>query len=577
MVLVQGDLPETDVDVVVVGSGFGGSVAAYRLAAGGRRVCVLERGKPYPPGSFARSPAAMARNFWDPSAGLHGLFDVWSFSGIDAVVSSGLGGGSLVYANVMLRKDPSWFRQLDPFGTGEEQWPVSYEDLEPHYERVEKFLQVQTVPLDAPGFDLAKAAALRDAAAADGGTWRPAPLAVRFRGEDGRPLLAGPLPEPTYGSLHGRPRRTCRLCGECDIGCNDGAKNTLDHTYLAAASHEGAVISTRTEVRHVRRRDDGRFDVGYVVHVPEAEGRSLDPLSLPVRWVRASSVVVAAGTLGSTYLLLRNRGPLGLRTPALGTRFCGNGDLLGFVRGARRDGAPRLLDGAVGPVISSYVRYPDWADTGSAADLGMYVQDAGYPGFLEWLAEATQATSLAARMMRAAFHRVAGAVTGRTLTNLSAEVSRVLGPARFSSTALPLLGMGRDVPDGVLYLRERRDALDQLESTWSTATSQRYFELMKARMRALALALEGRFDVNPTYVFRRVITVHPLGGCPMGRSASEGVVDGLGRSHEVPGLYVCDGSVLPGPVGPNPSLTIAAFADRMSEAILEPADAAATV
>jgi cholesterol oxidase len=565
--LVSGELPENDVDDLVVGSGFGGSVTAYRLAEAGRRVCVLERGKAYPPGSFPRSPTGIAGNFWDPSAGLHGMFDLWSFAGIDAVVSSGLGGGSLIYANVLLRKDPSWFRQHRPYDEGDEDWPVSYSDLEPHYERVERFLDVQTMPYGTDGFAVPKTDALREAAFGAGAEWRLAPLGVRFRGPDGSPVLAGPLAPTDYGNIHGLPRRTCRLCGECDLGCNDGAKNTLDHTYLSAASALGAAISVRSEVRGLRRLPDGRFAVDYVVHAAEAEGTAVDSAALPVRTVRASRVFLAAGALGSTYLLLRSRTALGLRSPALGTRFCGNGDLLGFIFGAARNGTPRRLDGSVGPVITSYLRYPDWTDTGAAADLGMYIEDAGYPAFVEWLAEATQAGALVRRAARATGRRVLAALTGRTHTNLSAELARVIGPGQLSSAALPLLGMGRDVPDGTLYLRDPAAALPQLESTWTTATSDRYFAVMCDRMRGLAAALQGRFAVNPTYLLRRVITVHPVGGCPMATHPDAGVVDAYGRVHGVPGLFVCDGSVLPGPVGPNPSLTIAAFADRLCDAL----------
>jgi cholesterol oxidase len=567
--LLSGQVAERDVDDIVIGSGFGGSVAAYRLAEAGRRVCVLERGKAYPPGSFPRSPKGMAANLWDPSAGLHGMFDTWSFTGIDAVVASGLGGGSLIYANVLLRKDASWFRQHQPYDEGDEAWPISYEDLEPHYERVEQFLDVQTLPYDVDGFRLGKTAALRDAAATVGGgaRWDLAPLAVGFRDRDGLPLLAGPLPETPYPNIHGRPRLTCRLCGECDVGCNDGAKNSLDHTYLSAASACGAAVSVRCEVRRLRRLEDGRFAVDYVVHAPDAEGKQTATTSLPLHTVRASRLFLAAGTLGTTYLLLRNRTSLGLASPALGTRFCGNGDLLGFIFGATRNGAPLALDGATGPVISSYVRYPDWTDSGSAGDFGMYIEDAGYPAFADWLAEATQVSSLARRFAAAARHRVVGKLTGRVRTNVSAEVGRLLGPGRLSSSALPLLGMGRDVPDGTLYLRNPEAVMPELESTWSTATSTRYFEVMQERMRALAQALRGRFDVNPTYLFRRVITVHPVGGCPMAAAPNKGVVDPLGRVYGVPGLFVCDASVLPGPVGPNPSLTIAAFADRLCDAL----------
>src|SRR3712207_4253786 len=121
-------------DAVVVGSGFGGSVAAARLAEADRSVCVLERGKPYPPGSFPRSPLGIKNNLWDPSAGLHGMFDLWSFSGLEALVASGLGGGSLIYANVLIREDERWFVKEDLRAGGHEHWPVTRADLDPHYE-----------------------------------------------------------------------------------------------------------------------------------------------------------------------------------------------------------------------------------------------------------------------------------------------------------------------------------------------------------------------------------------------------------------------------------------------------------
>ena len=123
-------------DAVVVGSGFGGSVAAYRLAEAGKRVLVLERGKAYPPGSFPRRPHEVRQAFWDPSEGHHGQFDVWDFKGIGALVGSGLGGGSLIYANVLLRKPEGWFSDVDPTTGRDTPWPVTRAELEPHYDRV---------------------------------------------------------------------------------------------------------------------------------------------------------------------------------------------------------------------------------------------------------------------------------------------------------------------------------------------------------------------------------------------------------------------------------------------------------
>jgi cholesterol oxidase len=140
-----------------------------------------------------------------------------------------------------------------------ETWPVGYDDLEPHYERVERFLDVQEMPFEAaaggdPEFEVPKTRALQMAAKDSSGTWAMAPLGVRFRDADGRPAIGAELPRGAYPNIHrpgspGSGRRTCRMCGECDLGCNEGAKSTLDHTYLSAASHDGAAIHVHTEVR----------------------------------------------------------------------------------------------------------------------------------------------------------------------------------------------------------------------------------------------------------------------------------------------------------------------------------------
>lgn len=216
-------------DAVVIGSGFGGSVTAHRLAAADLSVCVLERGKPYPPGSFPRTPWEMKRAFWDPSKGLHGLYDIWTFRGLEALVSSGLGGGSLIYANVLIRKDAEWFRDVDPT-TGETRpWPITHDDLEPHYEDVEAILGATTYPLERePYRSTPKTIAMQEASQrVPDGEWTLPNLAVSFSEEAGSP---GDQIEEDVDNLHGVPRYTCRLVGECDLGCNFGSKNSLDHT-----------------------------------------------------------------------------------------------------------------------------------------------------------------------------------------------------------------------------------------------------------------------------------------------------------------------------------------------------------
>ena len=379
--------------MVIVGSGFGGAVAAYRFAAAGKRVVVLERGKPYPPGSFPRAPAAMSRNLWDPSEGLYGLFDLWSFRGTGAAVCSGLGGGSLIYANVLLRKPERWFVRESPLpGGGYEHWPVSRADLDPHYDAVERMLQAQRYPFDLPPYDTtAKTRMMRETAERLGLEWELPPLAVAFAPEPGADPVPGlPIPDPGYGNLHGLPRTTCRLRGECDLGCNDGAKNSLDHTYLSAAQHAGADLRTLHEVRALAPAPGGGYVVRYVVHDPRNEGRRTRTRRLPSHTITCDRLVLAAGTLGTTYLLLTCKAEFPGLSHRLGTRFCGNGDLFTMVVRARDDAGRHLsLEGSRGPVITGAIRVPDAADAGRTPPgrRGFYIEDAGYPPFVEWLAE----------------------------------------------------------------------------------------------------------------------------------------------------------------------------------------------
>ncbi|MCK2219178.1 GMC family oxidoreductase [Actinomadura sp. ATCC 31491] len=554
------------VDAVVVGSGFGGSVSAYRLAEAGLRVIVLERGKAYPPGSFARTPHEMGRNFWDPSEGLHGLFDVWTFNGFDSIVSSGLGGGSLIYANVLLRKEERWFVQRESLpGGGYETWPVTRAELDPHYDAVEHMLGATRYPLHAPAYaGTPKTEAMRVAAKNLGLEWELPPLAVSFSPAPQEPPGLGlPIKDPEYGNLHGRPRRTCRLCGECDLGCNDGAKNTLDHTYLSAAKAAGADLRTRHEVRGLRARDGGGYEVTYVEHDPANEGRRTATGRLPLRSITCDLLILAAGTYGTTFLLLRNRAGLpGLNRPVLGRRFSGNGDLLTFL--LPRRGGDRGLDASRGPVITSSMTVPDHLDRPDVLGRGFHVQDGGYAGFVDWLVENTDLTRSVFRtaefLVRAALARLSGTPD----TSLSAELARLLGDGTLSAGSLPLLGIGRDVPDGVMSLRG-----DRLTVDWTTATSKAYFARMRRTMRDIADVLDTRYVDNPLWFFRKVVTVHPLGGAPIGRTRSEGVCGPYGEAFDLPGLYVADGAAMPGPVGPNPSLTIAALADRMCTRLLE--------
>ncbi len=537
---------------------------AYKTAAAKLSVCVLERGKPYPPGSFPRSPRAMTGNFWDPSEGGHGLFQAWASSEIEAVASAGLGGGSLIYANVLIRKDERWFVQPNPVTGAAEEWPVSRAELDPHYDQAERVLAPQRYPLDVePYASTPKTVAFREAAQRAGLDWSLPNLAVTFSNPGHSAIPGEPIAE-AEPNLHGRTRYTCRLVGECDVGCNYGSKNSLDYNYLSMAQREGALLRTRCEVRSFAPHPDGGFSVCYVEHSPDDEGRKTDTAALTLNVVTCDRSVLSAGTFGTTYLLLRNSAHFPLLSKALGTRLSGNGDLLGFIRrpkGWTAKDRDSSFAPSFGPVITSTLRVADTVDGGDGP--GYYIQEGGLPTFAQWALEAADTPNEAIRATRFAAREIWGALRHTPKSDLGGELSLFLGDGEASDGFMILLGMGRDTPNGVMSLRDK-----WLQLHWDLSRSTTYFDRVKATMARLADELDADFEINPLWYLRKVITVHGLGGCPMGRSADDGVVDANGEVFNYPGLFIADGSVMPGPVGPNPSLTIAALSDRFADALI---------
>jgi cholesterol oxidase len=542
-------------DAVVVGSGFGGSVSCYRLRKEGYEVCLLERGKPYPPGSFPRAPFEVNRNFWNPSDGGHGLYQAWSFPGIESVVSAGLGGGSLIYANVMIRKDEKWFVKEQADKPDFEYWPVDRATLEPHYDNVEAILKPQIYPFhDQPYATTPKTIAYKRASEAAQLAWSLPKLAVTFANPGQPPVPGEPITEGTP-NLHGRTRYTCRLVGECDVGCNFGSKNSLDYNYLTLAHALGAVIRTRCEVRSFGPRAGGGYWVRYVEHKSEAEYVKTETSQLAEVEVTADRLILSAGVFGSTYLLLKNRDHLPALSPALGTHFSSNGDLLGFVRGASQN-----LDPTYGPVITSTIRIPDALNGGGSTGRGFYIQEGGFPAFGAWAIETADTPAIAVRALHFAIRRIEAQIAGSPRSDLGGEIEQFLGKANTSAGTMVMLGMGRDSPSGRFSLKDRWLQLD-----WTRDASPDYFNHVKSVMAEISKHLGGEFTVNPLDHFNKTVTVHGLGGCPMGLNANEGVVDSYGRVFNYPGMFVADGSVMPGAVGPNPSLTIAAVADRFAD------------
>lgn len=579
-----------DFDAVIVGSGFGGSVMTYRLAEADMSVCLLERGKPYPPNSFARTPDAMAKNFWDPSKGLYGLFNVWSFKNSGALISSGLGGGSLIYANVLKRKDEKWFKE-DLAEGGYKSWAVQYKQLERHYEEVEKMMNAQKYPLEHQAFaDTKKTLAMIEAAEKlkqenTKCDFELLNLAVSFRrknvwkfGFDNQqnPPIIGAEIEEEFPNIHSVqngfeiPRSTCRRCGECDIGCNYGSKNTLDFTYISAAIHKNpkAKIQTLSEVKEFEPLENGGFRIKYVIHHPE-KFDEISGKSFTEKTITCKYLILSAGTFGTQYLLAKNKNNFPNISQQLGKRYSVNGDLLSFIVKSieQKNGknVPRRLDPSLAPVITSALRFGDDLDENGKLGRGFYVEDGGHPTMINWALEVSGVVGYLKRTVK--FLKI---ILKYNLglwhdADLGSEISDLIGNATTAMSSFPMLAMGRDIPSGNLFLNEGK-----LDCDWSIKQSKEYYNRVREAGRAIAKVLNAEFQDNPSYRwnFQQVLTAHPIGGCALGLNKEDGVINSCGEVFGYKGLYVADGSVMPGPVGPNPSLTIAALSNRFAEHII---------
>ena len=511
---------------MIVGSGFGGGIAACRLAAEAWRVCVLERGRRFEGSDFPKDPWSFPGAIWHPRANPDGVFEVRIMKDVATVTAAGVGGGSLIYANVQLRAP------RDVFDSG---WPAAIDRdvLDPWYDRTEEALEPVATPRDPA---LAKVRAYANMAAAAGTPAKPLPLAVYFGAERDNP----------FG---GTRQSGCQNLGRCVLGCPIHAKNTVDLTYVARAERDGAEVYPMHDVVRIEppARTGERWTVGFE---DRREGRR--------GTVSGRVLVLAAGTLGTTRLLLKNRRRLPRLSDALGSRFSGNGDALGMAfdpNGAGIVGA----DEGVGPTMTTYVDHSD--------DRRLIVADGGLPD--EW--------SFVFRILRGY-----DALTGwrRRLVQLKSVAAglglsdRALRPRdlhldddRSIEDSLVFMIFGRDAADGRMRLTP---ILKRFDVRWSREGSRKVFEDMHRTVDELARAADAEpffaLDAGPLGKF---VTVHPLGGCPMGDDPSESVVDHAGRAHGYDGLVVTDGSAVPTALGVNPSKTIAALAERSVHHLIE--------
>lgn len=540
-------------DVVVVGSGYGGGIAASRLARAGRSVCLLERGRELEPGEYpdTLSEARREMQLETPAGRVGsalGLFDFHVDKDINAVVGCGLGGTSLINANVSLRAVPAVFQ--DPC------WPPELvadlpTRIEEGYQRAEEMLKPQPYPEDWPR--LPKLEALEKSAAAMGKAdrfYRP-PINVTF----------------ADGTNHvGVEQKACINCGDCVSGCNHRAKNTTLMNYLPDARNHGAEIYTRASVRRVEKRDDHWL----VFYQLLGEGR--EKFDAPELFVAADVVVLAAGTLGSTEILLRSRAQGLPLSDALGKRFTGNGDVLAFaydcdqeINGIGFGQRKPASIGPVGPCISGVIDLRDTVEL----DQGFVIEEGSIPGAISPLLPASFAAAA-----------TVGKDTDPGLLDRLQEKGRELlsfirgayhGAVHNTQTYLV---MSHDGAGGRLVLDD-----DRLRIHWPDVGDEPIFETVNGALEQTTVPLGGEFVPDPLWtklLGKSLVTVHPLGGCAIGRSAREGVVDHKSRVfagssgtevHE--GLYVADGSVVPRSLGVNPLLTISALAERACRLLAE--------
>jgi cholesterol oxidase len=536
-------------EVVVVGSGYGGAIAASRMARAKRSVCLLERGREFMAGDFpATQLEGVAQVQYNTGVAQIGsplaLIEVHVNPDVNVVVGCGLGGTSLINANVALKPDGRLWD--DP------RWPAAVRadqaNLDVCYARATTMLGATPVPDDYP--DLPKLDALELSAKRldmSRRFYRP-PITVTFK--DGR-------------NAAGVDQNRCIGCGDCNSGCNHGAKNSTHMNYLPDAVAHGAQIFTGAAVHSVVR--DETRGVWRVRYQPADLKREL--YDAPEMFVTADVVILSAGTLGSTAILLRSQ-EAGLPvSKQLGEHFTGNGDVLAFafntdkvINGVGWGTHPAGDIPPVGPCITGII---DHRDTPNVKD-----------GFV--IEEGSIASPIGLGLMGVL--GVAAPAEGVEMPDPAGDPP-LADEARIAESVLrgPYHGAMRNTQTWLVMAHDDESGQITVESgrprvSWPNAGKQPIYETVEKTLIEATGALGGSYVRNPisSDMFQnRTVTVHPLGGCGMGEDAAHGVVDQAGRVfsgvdgnavHE--GLYVMDGAVVPLSLGVNPLLTISALAER---------------
>ncbi len=532
-------------DALVIGSGYGGGVSASRLARMGMKVALFERGREIQVGDFPDTLMEAQQEFQVSGPGAHvgsktALYDMHIGADIHVLVGCGLGGTSLINANVSLPPDPRVWE--------DRHWPrelIADEALEEGFRRGVAMLRPQPYPNKVR---LDKMQRFKESADALGVKLTTPPINVNFK--DG--VNAANVYQPA-----------CTLCGDCCSGCNVGAKNTTQMTYLPDAVNHGAQIFCETVVSHVEKDGAG----WRVYYSSQLHGR--DAFHAPERSVTADIVVLGAGALGSAEILLRSREAGLSLSDKLGHSFTGNGDVLAFgynndrpVNAIGVGHPPRADVSPPGPCITGAI---DLRGTNRLED-GMIIEEGVVPSGLSQMLPAMFAAN-AVLFGKDTDHGVVDEIAEKARELKSQLLGAYRGAIHHTQT---MLVMAHDSGHGVIELGRQ-----SIEVKWPQAARQDVFKHVEEKLFEVTKAQGGTYVRNPVQfkiLGENLVTVHPLGGCPMGQSRDFGVVnhkcqvfDGdpfsaVDAVHD--GLYVCDGSVVPRPLGVNPLLTITALSER---------------
>ncbi|HTR65466.1 MAG TPA: GMC family oxidoreductase [Terriglobales bacterium] len=524
-----------DFDVIVIGSGFGGAITSCRLAQKNKKVLVLERGNEWTKDTYPR--AVTDQWIWSRQhpEQHHGWTDLRTFKGMAVITGAGVGGGSLIYANV------SAVPPEPVFAAG---WPaeITFQELAPYYATVADVLDLQQVPKNqwSPRVQLMQDGANK---LNEGARFRLADVAVSFDPNLQYDFNNEPdiNKSKTFINKHGAEQGYCAQLGECDIGCRVYAKNTLDKNYLFLARKNGAEIRPLTLVTNIEP-----IAGGYRVYHDELSTGARVPGS-----TTAASVIVAAGSLGSTELLLRCRDvtrTLPNLSQFLGKNWSSNGDFLTPAFYLHKDVWPDR-----GVAIGSVIDYLDGSDNGKS----FWIQDGVIPNVMNKYFEAVMQR---VRSKPSDSHlldqfNMQSLVQHMTLLSANLDVFKQI---------MPWFAQGVDAGNGELFLSD-----GDLDMNWDLQQSLPMFETIMHKHEDLAHATGGHPFPLPTWAFNHeLVTPHPLGGCNMGPSAAQGVVDHKGKVFGYDNLYVADGAIVPRALGVNPSRTIGALAERIAALIV---------